>query len=124
MNYIQQIEADNETQDNTENNSSSKYHSYFDHEDENPLVCLGKRKTYTHREGKSTSSLKHLSRVHQIDLQSSDAPEVHIAVLEFLVHHDLPLALLDCPCFREMARCIASNPSSPPPCASTATNLL
>ena len=109
--------------------SKSKYAECYTVIDENSIVCKpcgAKRTRFQYKAGKSSSatSLKnHLSKKHLININST-INLLHETVVDFFIHHNLPLSMSDCKCFRRMAETLASHPKENPPCSSTASALV
>ena len=98
--------------------SESKYREYFlitATTAECQLCAPGK--TVFKRKGTSSSTTvlkRHLLNDHAMVMNNPVAERNPVAkpALEMCLHHDLPLSLVDCPCFRQLERAIKETPRS------------
>lgn len=109
--------------------SKSKYDAYFRFEGGFAvcLLCPEEEATrFKFPKGCSTSGLKkHLLNGHDIDVGApvEDRRPLVQPLLDCVLHHDLPFALVECTCFRKfVAECRLSE--SPVPCATTLQDYL
>lgn len=88
---------------------NSKYKHYFTRCTNNATYvkcnqCAesGRESKYKLEKGDSTKSIKtHLLKKHKISLDSESSPPLVINTLQMCLHHNIPIAILDCKCFRQ-----------------------
>ena len=102
---------------------NSKYAMYYRFENGFAvcLICPEETTKFKFPKGSSTSGVKkHLLHAHDINVGAPvvDRSPLTAPLLDCVLHHDLPFALVECPCFRNFVEaCRVSQ--TPVPCAST-----
>ena len=107
---------------------TSKYALYYRFENGFAvcLICPEETTKFKFPKGSSTSGVKkHLLHAHDINVGAPvvDRSPLTAPLLDCVLHHDLPFALVECPCFRNFVEaCRVSQ--TPVPCASTLQDYL
>lgn len=105
--------------------NSTKYSEFFNVLEDKKVwqckLCLsrGIEKEYARKQGNrsSTSQIKtHLSKKHEISLDSPDMTKVSSATMDLFLHHDLSSTMLDCGCWNNFVQTIRSFPDESVPC--------
>ena len=110
--------------------NNSKYGTYFEFIDGRAVCKLcppQKAASFKFEKGCSTSGLKwHLLREHDRDVgrPKEDQNALVELLLECILHHDLPFAIVECPCFRHFVDISRRCPDDAVPCVSSVQDYL